>query len=71
MFRYTAVKSNKKKYLEEKNQKHVMGYTGDWFSEKKILKIANFCLNLRVLYTEIFSSKAYNLARTQQMTKKF
>ena len=41
------------------------------FLKKKKLKIKHFILNLHVLYTEIFTLKAYDSAKKQQMTKIF
>jgi len=41
------------------------------FLKKKNSKIKHFLWNLHVLYTEIFTLKAYNSAKKQQMTEIF
>jgi len=61
----------KTKFIEKKFQQHAITYTGHWFSVKKKSKIKHFLWNLHVLYTEIFTLKAYNSAKKQQMTEIF
>jgi len=41
------------------------------FLKKKKLKVKHFLWNLHVLYKEIFTLKAYNSAKKQQMTEIF
>ena len=47
---------------EKKFQLHAISYTGHWFPGKKIWN---------VLYTEIFTLKAYNSVKKKPMTEIF
>ena len=61
----------KTKFTENKFQQHAITYTCHWFPEENKFQNQTFFLNLHVLYKEIFTLKAYNSAKKQQMTELF